>query len=326
VSGGLPFAAVSASTSAGGHTCGVTPAGSAYCWGPNSKGELGNGTTTDSPVPVAVSGGRSFASVSAGGGHTCGVTRAGAAYCWGWNGYGQLGDSTTTDSPVPVAVLGGLTFDSVSAGPYYTCGVTRAGAGYCWGWNNFAQLGIGNYTGPQICSALPCSTTPVAVSGGLTFASVSPGYWHTCGVTRAGEAYCWGINNVGQLGNDTATAYSTTPLVVSGGLVFAAVSTSPLHRACGVTPAGAAYCWGWNKDAQLGIGTTTGPQTCRTVACSMTPVAVSGGLTFAAVSAGSGHTCGVTPAGVAYCWGWNLSGELGNGTTTNSSVPVPVSQ
>jgi alpha-tubulin suppressor-like RCC1 family protein len=282
-------------------------------------------------TPVAVSGGLPFASVSAGSGHTCGVTPAGGAYCWGWNVYGQLGDGTTTDRPTPVAVSGGLTFASLSAGNVYNCGVTPAGAGYCWGWNKDGELGIGTTTGPQTCWTVVCSMTPVAVSGGLPFASVSAGGGHTCGVTPAGGGYCWGANGIGELGNGTTTT-SPTPVAVSGGLIFAGVLATPSGRTCGVTPAGAAYCWGWNKDGELGIGTTTGPQTCGPVdpevfvACSLTPAAVSGGLSFASVSARGDHTCGVTPAGAAYCWGLNLYGELGNGTAANSSVPVPVSQ
>src|SRR5438105_4921318 len=108
------------------YACGVTTAGAAYCWGYNGDGELGNGTTTTSPTPVAVSGGLTWAAVSAGLYHTCGVTTAGAAYCWGYNGDGELGDGTTTASTTPVAVTGGLTFATVSPGEYADCGGTTA--------------------------------------------------------------------------------------------------------------------------------------------------------------------------------------------------------
>src|SRR5437879_3445421 len=106
------------------HTCGVTLSGAADCWGNNPYGQLGNGTTTNSDVPVAVSGGLAFAAVSAGNTHTCGVTPSGAAYCWGDNLYGELGNGATTTSDVPVAVSGGLTFAAVGAGAVHTCGVT----------------------------------------------------------------------------------------------------------------------------------------------------------------------------------------------------------
>src|SRR5207245_336067 len=130
----------------------VTTAGAAYCWGDNTDGELGNGTTTASATPVAVSGGLTFAAVSAGFYHTCGVTTPGAAYCWGFNGNGQLGNGTFTISPTPVAVSVGLTFAAVSVEQFDACGVTTAGAAYCWGDNTDSQLGKG---GPPINTTTP---------------------------------------------------------------------------------------------------------------------------------------------------------------------------
>src|SRR5204863_406159 len=174
VTTGLTFAQVSAREY---YACGVTTAGAAYCWGFNGLGELGNGTTTTSPTPVAVTGGLTFAAVSAGLYHTCGVTTAGAAYCWGNNGDGQLGNGTTTTSPTPVAVAGGLTFAGVSARGYFACGVTTAGAAYCWGNNVYGQLGSGTTTD---------NPTPMAVAGGFTWTAVSAGFYQTCGVTPAG--------------------------------------------------------------------------------------------------------------------------------------------
>ena len=306
VSGGLKFATVNAGIFA---TCGVTTAGVAYCWGDNGVGELGNGTTLNSLAPVAVSGGLTFASVSGGGNFsnfTCGVTTVGAAYCWGANGGGQLGNGTLTSSTTPVAVSGGLTFASVSAGGQaFACGVTTGGAAYCWGANTNGQLGNGTTT---------ASSTPVAVSGGHTFASVNAGYYGACGVTTAGAAYCWGANPVGQFGNGTGIS-SPTPVAVSGGLIFKTVSGGGGSFTCGVTTAQAAYCWGANTYGQLGNGTLNS---------SLTPMAVFGGLAFTAVSGGTQGACGVTTAGGAYCWGGNTQGELGNGTHTSSTTPVVV--
>jgi alpha-tubulin suppressor-like RCC1 family protein len=298
VTGGLTFAAVSAGSS---YTCGVTTDGRAFCWGYNTYGQLGNGATTNSATPVAVSGGLVFAAVSAGYGfYTCGITTTGAAYCWGGNdGTGALGNGTTTSSTTPVAVSGGLTFAAVSAGSSHTCGLTRNGAIYCWGYNGDGELGNGTTTN---------STTPVPVSGALIFTAVIVGVRYSCGLTPDGFIYCWGDNTDGQLGNGTTTG-STSPVSVSGSLTFTTVSTAGVST-CGVTPNGAAYCWGRSP---LGNGTSTNMPT-------TTPVAVSGGLTFAMVSG----TCGVTLSRAGYCWGNNQEGQLGNGTTTNSTTPVAI--
>jgi alpha-tubulin suppressor-like RCC1 family protein len=247
------------------------------------------------------------------GDHTCVTTDVNAAYCWGKNQTGQLGDSSTTDRLTPVPVVGGLRFTSVSAGFSHSCGVTAAGAAYCWGYNGYGELGDGNSN--------TVALTPVAVAGGLTFSTVAVGWDFTCGLTTAGAAYCWGRNDQGQLGNGsvTACAYSanacTTPVPVFGGWTFTALSAGTYH-ACGITAAGAAYCWGGNQEGQVGNGGTS----IRVSA----PVPVSGGLVFTSVTAGAGHSCGLTAQGTAYCWGANQYGSLGDGSTAPRGTPVAV--
>jgi alpha-tubulin suppressor-like RCC1 family protein len=159
--------------------------------------------------------------------------------------------------------------------------------------------------------------TPAAVSGGHAFATLTAGSNHTCGVTTSGQGYCWGADGGGQLGSGSGGFYQSTPLAVSGGLTFAALTVGDGHT-CGLTTSGQAFCWGSGEQGQLGNGTTALSQ--------LTPTAVSSGLTFSALTAGHWHTCGVTTSGKAYCWGSNYSGELGVGTTTlDQSTPVAVS-
>ena len=305
----LPLANVSVGAL---HTCGLSPTGTAYCWGFGGYGSLGDSTQHDTSSPVPVSGGFKFTALSAGEFYTCAVALAGSAYCWGDNGFG-FGVSSLT----PVAVPGGLLFASVSAGGSHTCGLTSAGAAYCWGSNYDGQLGTGGTPS--------ASSTPVAVSGGLTFVVLSAGESHTCGVTAANVAYCWGLSAAGALGNGTTTGpevcpvlndhCSTIPVAVLGGLTFTTVSAGTFHT-CGVTTAGKAYCWGTNDLGQLGNGTTT---------ASTTPVLVTDSLSFSSLSAGGAYTCGVTTGGAAVCWGAGGGGRLGNGSTANSTTPVSVS-
>ncbi|OLC70617.1 MAG: hypothetical protein AUH78_20435 [Gemmatimonadetes bacterium 13_1_40CM_4_69_8] len=153
-----------------------------------------------------------FASLTAGTPHSCGVAMGGAAYCWGDGGYGQLGNGSQNNSLVPVPVVGGLAFTSLSARQLHTCGIAADNRAYCWGWNPDGQLGNGSTS----WNGAPGSTTPVRVSGGLFFTSISAGGDHTCAVAPGGAAYCWGAGSRGQLGNG-ATQLLTVPVPVAGG-------------------------------------------------------------------------------------------------------------
>jgi alpha-tubulin suppressor-like RCC1 family protein len=252
-----------------------------------------------------------FRSVSTGFLHTCAVARGGAMFCWGENRLGALGNGQRdTNRLVPVPVGGGLSFATVSAGGEdsgHTCGITPGGAGYCWGNATLGRLGDG-------VNGIGGAVAPQAVAGTLRFAGVSAGYDHSCGFLAGGELWCWGDGTWGQLGNGAFSTYSLSPVRVTGGLAFVAVSAGAQH-ACGIAAAGSAYCWGYNGLGALGNGTN------RDAA---TPSPVSGGLTFVAISAGRNHNCAVGSDSAAYCWGYNGFGRLGDGSTTASTVPVAV--
>jgi alpha-tubulin suppressor-like RCC1 family protein len=319
VAGAVRFAMVSPG---GGHTCGIATGGAAYCWGYNLNGQLGDATHTDHASPAPVNGAMTWLALSAGGSLTCGIAADSTAYCWGWNLYGQVGDSTNIDRSSPTAVKGGHKFIAISTGSFHSCGVGSDGQAYCWGANDYGELGTGNQS-PSIA--------PAAVQGGLLFQSIEVGYYHTCGLTVDGAGYCWGQNQFGQLGTaDSLVGQgSSSPAPVTGGITWADLNAGAYFN-CGVQEGtGAAYCWGLNSSGQLAadVPLTCSDQNGVGFQCVGSPFAVTGGLALGSISAATQHTCGLTLDQVAYCWGLDSDGQLGDGqkgTTVFQNAPVKV--
>jgi alpha-tubulin suppressor-like RCC1 family protein len=294
----------------GGHTCALTSASGVKCWGYNVEGDLGDGTNTRRTTPVDVSGLTSgVTAISAGGYHTCALTSVGGVKCWGDNSYGQLGDGTTAQRTTPVDVsglAGGVT--AIITGAQDTCALTSAGGVKCWGANFYGQLGDGT---------IASKTTPVDVAGltsGVT--AISAGWESTCALKNGGGVKCWGENGYGELGDGT-TATKTTPIDVAGLTSGVTAISAGSDHTCALTSAGGMKCWGNNQFGELGD---------RTTKAKTTPVDVSGLASgVIAISAGGGHSCALTGAGGAKCWGGNSSGELGDGTTRTRTTPVNVS-
>ena len=286
------------------HTCALTRQGGVKCWGYNGDGELGTGTTDSSVVPVDVAGLTSGVSgLAAGYRHTCAVLANGGVKCWG---LALLGDGYSSYSPTPVAVVG-LTGGVVTlvAGWGYSCALTKQGGVKCWGSNNWGQLGDGTTVNRN---------TPVDV-GGLTsgVVAIAAGLGHTCALTQQGEVKCWGLNDVGQLGDGTLTDRKA-PVTVLGLQRGVATIFAGGGRTCARMALGDLKCWGGGP---LGDGT---------VNSSSAPIEVSGlGSTVLAVSAGRYHLCVLLVGGEVKCWGVNHSGQLGDGTTNSSNTPVNVS-
>lgn len=195
VRGGLAFDIIA---SGGNFTCGLSADSLAYCWGRNDQGELGVGDTTDRWIPTLVAGGRKFTDIVSDVGDTCALTADGTAYCWGFNFWGGAGNGSRTLALVTTPVVGGLRFRSVARGNGHTCAIATDGMTYCWGYNGYGQLGIGGSPSLQ-----DYSTSPRAVAGAHSFASITAGSTFTCGRRTDGVALCWGQNHKGQVGDGT---------------------------------------------------------------------------------------------------------------------------
>lgn len=298
------------------HTCILKSNGKAYCWGANSVGQLGNGSTKPSMTPVAVSGGLELKSISVGWDHTCGVSVDDNAYCWGRGRYGRLGNGSSENSLVPTAVSGGLSFASVDAGLAHTCGITTDGVGFCWGRGEDGILGN---------NSVESSSVPVPVSGGLTFGSLNAASATTCGISTSGDAYCWGASDFGSLlgQGENDRGRKIAPGLVAGEFNFKPDSISVgLDHVCAINTSDKAVCWGRGRYGKLGIGSGGGLGVIENL---MTPREVKGNMSVASITTGVFQTCGITTDGKAYCWGRNGSGQLGDGTTTMRLEPVAVS-
>ena len=300
------------------------PSGSVYAWGDNDAGQIGNGEISTPannfdqdprvPVPSLLPAGTSAVSVAGGQSHSLAATTSGAVYAWGYNGNGQLGtgDHTATTSPVQTQIPSGVAVTEVAAGYKQSLALTTTGTLYAWGRNSSGQAGTGSLQPTNV--AAPSS---VALPAGVAVAAIAAGANHDLAVSSTGAVYDWGLNADGQLGDGT-TANSDLPVqVVLPGAVRATAVAGGDNHSLALTRAGKVYAWGLNDHGQLGDGKPAGSET---------PVFVRlpTGTVATAIAAGEDYSMALTSSGAIYAWGDNSSGNLGNGTTVDSAVPVQV--
>ena len=340
------------------HSCAITSLGAVYCWGSNAHGQLGDGSLTSSPTAVQSTGPLAdliAVQVDAGAAHTCAIDTFGLAYCWGENTAGQLGtgDPIEQDKPSRVEALSDRTLVEITTGEDHSCAIDEDGTAWCWGDDTHGQLGAPGLTGS--------SATPVQVStqSGMTdpVVDIAAGGDTTCAATATGKAYCWGQGDHGEVGDGdgvdraepvevstggtvrqvavgearscavdaSAAAFcwgedlGVTPVEVAGGVRFSEVSAGGGHF-CGLDKQQNAHCWGSNTNGEVGDGSATDRPD---------PVELALGARDAAsdlrdIEAGDKHSCALDESGTAYCWGADDEGQLGNGGSGASSVPVRV--
>lgn len=327
-----------------------------YTWGINTNGRLGDNTTSNRSSPVSLVGGiPSWKRVAGGINHSLAIDITGRLYAWGTNTSGQLGDATTSNRSSPVAVADGNTdWIQVAGGENHSLALRSNGLLYGWGSSfsgsgssyTFPRLVVGGITnwsqiaagwnhnlgitstgilyawGVNVSGCLGDNTTvsklsPVTVVGGITnWTQVACGFNLSLAIGNSSRTYAWGANSYGQLGDNTTSSRSS-PTIVTGSITDWNSVTAGTFHSLGLRSTGVAYAWGFNGLGQLGDGLTTNRSS---------PFIVVGGITnWSQMSAGGGyHNLGLTTTGIAYSWGNNVSGQLGDNTTSNRSSPVSV--
>ena len=292
------------------HSCAVIADGSVKCWGDNSFGQLGDGTTTRQLNPEVVVGlGTGVVSLAIGEAHSCALMKDGSAKCWGLNAGGQLGDGSTTDRHTPISIPTlGTSVKQLCTGTSHSCAMMSDGSVRCWGDNYSGELGDGTtvrQTSPEVVTALGTGVKQVVCGG-----------FHTCALMLDNSVRCWGANFGGQLGDGTVTDQHTPETIVALGTTVKQLAAGSGH-ACAVLSDGSVRCWGSNSKGSVGDGTTTDRHS---------PVAITLlGTGVAQITLGpadAAHSCALLTDGSVRCWGWNSAGQVGNGTIVDATSPV----
>ena len=310
------------------HSCAVA-SGSVYCWGDNTYGQLGDGTTITKGAAVLALGISNAKQVAVGRFHSCAVLNDGGLKCWGNNTNGQIGNGQSADNSFPQSVVNvDKDVTQVAAGSYQNCVLKTDGKVYCWGFENSGQHGIGSIATPTTILSVPVSglTDVTSISGGLAYP-----YDHTCAVLISGKVRCWGNGAVGQLGNG-ASANSAIPVaVLLHGVELTDITNVAVGSGstCALSTDGGTYCWGYNGWGELGINSTLLQNTAVRVMDSAGTGFLSG---IASIACGGGwadnnfyaRCSAIDTSGKGFSWGQNAWGQLGVNNATDSKLPMGI--
>jgi alpha-tubulin suppressor-like RCC1 family protein len=298
-------------------SCAVQSGNSLWCWGAHKFGSAEKGQKVANNTPALVNWDNrfsvNFSEIAPGDGHACGLTMRGIIYCWG--APERLGNGSADYSELPVPISSSQTFKALTVGSGHSCGLGINGMLYCWGRNDMGQVGIGN-SSENI--PLPSLVSTESISGSRTFMQISAGTFHTCAVMEDGDAYCWGGNKEGRLGNgNTKDQRIPAPVDTSSmkdSKKMAQISAG-FSTTCAVAKDGLAYCWGDNCPGKI----YNGPDTTNCSRPELLKISTADGTKlFHFISAGNAHSCAVTTDGTGFCWGNNEDGRIGIGTPTRT--------
>jgi prepilin-type N-terminal cleavage/methylation domain-containing protein len=307
-------------------TCAIASNDKIYCWGYNTNGQLGNGSTVNSSIPVNVDSsgvlaGKTFIGLEVGSSNACAYTST-EIFCWG---SGRLGNGANSTASAPVAVsksgvLAGKGIKSLTIGSNLMCTIASDDKEYCWGSGAFRSL---SSSGVPSSSMTPIAWDVGSVFGASPIQSVEQYSSVKC-VVAGGVGYCWGYQDFGEIGNGVSSGSTSTPQPVVASGVLAGKTMQKITfgglSTCSIA-SGEAYCWGFGGNSNLGDGLN---------ANSNVPVAVSragvlNGKTLTDIGSGSGHSCALATDGKVYCWGNSTNGRLGYGAGGSPVIPVAVS-
>ncbi|MDH3269908.1 MAG: hypothetical protein OEN56_01160 [Gemmatimonadota bacterium] len=306
-----------------GHTCSIDLSGEAVCWGQNHRQQLGVVVSSLEAVPTPIGSSERFREIEAGGDHTCAITEMGELRCWGDNEDGQIRYLTRTtprEFSTPTAPFNLSQAWAVALGPDHTCATGTPPESdavvTCRGLNGSDQIGT-----PDPITGVWSTSEPDL----MTLATV---WTHTCGLTAEGEAHCWGADEGGQLGDGIAGGFRAFPDTVHTGLRFAEIvagastGTSFTGHTCALTAEGEVYCWGENSGHVFGV--TSPASSALPVRAATNASRIEASVSFARITAGRDHMCGLSTSGRAYCWGSNTFGEVGLDIVSAVVVKTPL--
>lgn len=312
------------------HACALDAIGGGVrCWGDAAFGQTGLGVTTGRTDPAAIAGLTGVMQLVSGGYHSCALMAGSGVRCWGMGQFGQLGAPATgacfdgfecATTPIAVPVAGAV---QLALGNAHSCARTTSGTLQCWGVSQFGQLG--SFAPGDSCAdpgrdPLPCRRTPAEVSGLSGVVDVGLGDAHTCAVLTDGTVRCLGNGRLGQLG-DGAMMSSAEPRTVAGlsGVTQLAVGSA---HACALRGDGTVSCWGAGYLGQLGFMPSS--RCVMDFLCQPTPAQIPGLSGVVHIATGGAHTCSIHDDGTTRCWGFNQSGQIGDGTTSSRGEPVVI--